>query len=159
MNREKIWWLIIIGFVLTIIAALSVIRSPVELKVVRADKTMLSNGTIIVSELRDFYSRNNILPQYLSDIKSTTILELNLPDVKNMYSDTPDHFEYNIISINSFELCMFFRASYENSDDINIGYSYGDNFHHNFRPPFKEGRNCFTYESDEELEAIPFTHK
>ncbi len=159
MNRKNIWWLIIAGFVFVIIGSLFVIKSPAELKVVRADNLMLGNGTKIVGEVREFYSRNNRLPQSLSHIKSTIIHELNLPDVKNKYSDAPDHFEYNIITINSFELCMELRLSYKNSDDLNIGYSYSDNYHHNFRPPFKEGQNCFRYEYDEELETIPYVHK
>lgn len=155
MNRKIIWWLFTIGFISIIVFSLTLIKSPNEARTLRADHETFNKAYRISNEIINFYRKEDKLPATLAYLKSINMVELTLPNSKNSYSDEADHYEYNIITYNSFEICFIFRASYNTREEYSLGLSsiYASNFL-NTDLPLAAGRNCFKYEYDDEEEVF-----
>jgi len=140
-------WALSFVILASIIAGFFIIGTPAEQRKRRFDEQRVENLQILQSQIINYWTQKEVLPQNLSELEDS-ISGFIVP--KDPDSDLP--YEYNVIDSLSFELCATFKTSSDDfgstSKGARVVLPY-DSFQQNWS--HQAERTCFTRVIDPEL--------
>jgi len=140
-------WALSLVVLSSIIAGFFIIGTPAEQRERRFDEQRVENLQILQSQIINYWTQKEVLPQNLSELEDS-ISGFIVPEDPD--SDLP--YEYNVIDSLSFELCATFKTSSDDFGSISRGVrsiSPYDSFQQNWS--HQAERTCFTRTIDPEL--------
>ncbi len=155
IENRKTYFMLLYTTVLTVIALVygfSTIPNPSAQRELKLDHKRVTDLGELQYQIDDYYRNNNILPESLDNLTTTTYSysqELSKTD-----PDTNKPYEYIKITDQTYQLCAIFTTDSakekDSYDNENYDYNtYKSKFGH------KEGRQCFDFQAPASYNTLP----